>query len=383
MNNKTQVTSFQCDIHLPEGFRAVTDAEGYLDLTLSDRKSRTHAIRGNVLSNGVVRAIATSTQNSVFNGTEGVLFSLGIEATTAQPGTYDVTIDNIIAVDNNKQQLDLFPIGGQIVLKRALPPGDVNGDDEINVTDATLTIDYILENTPEGFIVENADLNGDGAINVTDVNYIVDLALGGNAAPRRAPSVPTAENGYFYLESFFIEPGEEVIMPVHLSAPRRYGSFQTDIYLPEGMEFVMVEDGGKLIPDAWLNPAVATRSHTLSSRVQSSGALRVITTSMSNSLFRETNDDVLFYVTVRATADFNPAPQPVWFRGIIFNAGTQEYKASDCNPYMNVDGVMGRADVEVSTEAVYYNLQGVRVARPERGQMYIRVQGGKARKLVF
>lgn len=42
-------------------------------------------------------------------------------------------------------------------------------------------------------------------------------------------------------------------------------------------------------------------------------------------------------------------------------------------------------DVEVSdTEApAYYNLQGVRVAQPERGGMYIRVSGDKATKIVF
>ena len=385
MNNKMSIVSFQCDIRLPEGFRAVTDADGYLDLTLGSRKTNTHAIDGSVVSSGAVRVISFSTKNSAFNGNDGVLFNLDIEATTAQAGTYEVTIDNIIAVDKNKQQLNLDPVAGQIVLKPAFDPGDVNGDDEINVSDATLTIDYILENAPEGFLVENADLNEDGAINVTDVNYIVDRALGTAAAPRRAATVPSAENGYFYLENFFIEPGEEVVMPVHLSAPRRYGSFQTDIFLPEGMEFVMVDEDGDVYPDAWLNPAAATATHILSSRVQTSGALRIITISTRNSLFRQSNDDVLFYVRVRANADFNPVPQPVWFRGIIFNAGIQEYKATDCNPYLNVDSIMGNIDIEATpaTNAVYYNMQGLRIVQPERGQMYIRVQDNKATKVVF
>lgn len=265
--------------------------------------------------------------------------------------------------------------------------GDVNGDFEVNVTDTNFTVSAILGDTPQGFIERNADINSDLELNVTDVNLIVDIALGASAsAPQRvAPqrAVASADNGYLFLDSFFLAPGEEKEMPVRLSAPRRYGSFQTDIYMPAGVEFVMVDEDGDVFPDAWLNPAVATRSHTLSSRVQPSGALRVIAYSSNNSLFRESADDVLFYVRVRANADFNPEPQPVWFRKTIFNVGIEEYRFIDCNPYMNVDGVMGRADVEVATDAVYYNLQGQPVLSPERGHMYICVQGGKASKVVL
>lgn len=36
-----------------------------------------------------------------------------------------------------------------------------------------------------------------------------------------------------------------------------------------------------------------------------------------------------------------------------------------------------------SAEAVYYNLQGVRVANPEKGSLVIKIAGGKAQKLIF
>ncbi len=40
-------------------------------------------------------------------------------------------------------------------------------------------------------------------------------------------------------------------------------------------------------------------------------------------------------------------------------------------------------NVDNSAEAVYYNLQGVRVANPEAGNLYIRVAGKKAAKVIF
>lgn len=44
---------------------------------------------------------------------------------------------------------------------------------------------------------------------------------------------------------------------------------------------------------------------------------------------------------------------------------------------------IGEIEAEDATEAVYYNLQGVRVANPERGAMLIKVAGGKAAKVIL
>ena len=37
----------------------------------------------------------------------------------------------------------------------------------------------------------------------------------------------------------------------------------------------------------------------------------------------------------------------------------------------------------LSSEAVYYNLQGMRVEKPVKGQVYIQVQGGKSKKVMM
>ena len=56
--------------------------------------------------------------------------------------------------------------------------GDANGDGEINVTDVTSIISYILGKAPDGFNINAADANSDGEINVSDVTAVINMILG-------------------------------------------------------------------------------------------------------------------------------------------------------------------------------------------------------------
>ena len=54
-------------------------------------------------------------------------------------------------------------------------PGDINGDDIINVLDVVLLVNIILNSDD---FTSSADLNGDNIINVLDVVLLVNLILG-------------------------------------------------------------------------------------------------------------------------------------------------------------------------------------------------------------
>ncbi|MBR5101779.1 MAG: hypothetical protein IK092_01480, partial [Muribaculaceae bacterium] len=56
--------------------------------------------------------------------------------------------------------------------------GDLDGNGEIDVIDVTMLINYILDPTTEGVIVENADVNNDNEIDVRDVTAIIAIILG-------------------------------------------------------------------------------------------------------------------------------------------------------------------------------------------------------------
>lgn len=58
--------------------------------------------------------------------------------------------------------------------------GDVNGDGEVNITDVTVLINYLLTDDASFIVIEKADINGDGDINITDVTALVNILLGDN-----------------------------------------------------------------------------------------------------------------------------------------------------------------------------------------------------------
>ena len=73
-----------------------------------------------------------------------------------------------------------------------LVQGDVNGDGEVNVTDVTMIVEYVLGQHNSSFIVANADVNGDGSITVTDVAEAVNIILegGGGNTPQAYLTCP-------------------------------------------------------------------------------------------------------------------------------------------------------------------------------------------------
>lgn len=55
--------------------------------------------------------------------------------------------------------------------------GDANGDGQVNVTDIVAIVNFIMDNSPTGFIFTAADVNNDGSVNVTDIVQIVNIIM--------------------------------------------------------------------------------------------------------------------------------------------------------------------------------------------------------------
>ena len=56
--------------------------------------------------------------------------------------------------------------------------GDVNGDDEVDLSDAIMVTYYSLHEVPSNFNEAVADMNGDGEIDLSDAIIIIYKSLG-------------------------------------------------------------------------------------------------------------------------------------------------------------------------------------------------------------
>ena len=58
--------------------------------------------------------------------------------------------------------------------------GDVNKDGQVNISDVTALIDYLLTSNASGISLSGADCNQDGSINISDVAALIDRLLIGS-----------------------------------------------------------------------------------------------------------------------------------------------------------------------------------------------------------
>ena len=175
--------------------------------------------------------------------------------------------------------------------------GDVNGDQEITVTDAALTFDYVMGNATGDFDVAHADLNYDDQVNITDVVLIVRKVLSGasQASPYRFRT-PSADSR-LAAAPFEVGLGESISLPVALvpmeddealtdALPVGYRALQLDVVLPAGLTLVSIQPSDELV------------GLSLSTSVLNDHTTRIVAVPNSDATFG--SDARLFTLTLRA-----------------------------------------------------------------------------------
>ena len=129
------------------------------------------------------------------------------------------------------------------MLQSSVVPGDVNGDGECNPRDHRDIIDYILDESPDDFIFENADMNNDNEISVTDVKMIVDKILHNSSTNYNNNS----GNVYFSVDEVDVMQGGRSKVTVYYdSEGDNLKGFQLEFYLPNGFEVMSAKLGAEL-----------------------------------------------------------------------------------------------------------------------------------------
>ena len=179
LKNTEEIVSFTAEVRLPAGVTPKTDANGNIIVKKNSRVPMT--IQGNVTPEGICRFAALTNGQSI-QGNDGEVFSFTIlPAGEMELGEYEMQVCNIKLVNDQLLRIQPFNYAATLTLREA-SSGDVNGDGEVDVLDATMIVYYLLGRAPS-INLEAADVNGDGDVDILDATIIVYRFLGRETGP--------------------------------------------------------------------------------------------------------------------------------------------------------------------------------------------------------
>lgn len=229
MQNESEITAFQTDVYLPDGFEFV-QKNGEYQVSLSDRKGRDHVIMVSDAPDGALRVLSYSPSLKPFKNNEGELFYITVKVPEGISGTYPIWLRNTILTSTDEEELYAIDALSNVMVTNIIK-GDANADGSVTVTDVVWAAKYILFQNPEPFIFEAADMNEDSKITITDVVKIAHLILDQDydepsqlhmMAPNMGGDRMSGENA-----------GNTV--SINLANEMEYTAMQMDLTLPEGM----------------------------------------------------------------------------------------------------------------------------------------------------
>ena len=278
LHNEGEARDIQFDVYMPEGVSMNSYWNGDFGIERSSRAYK-HRVSAARLSDGAVRVIVYSIDGDQFENSDGELLTLPF-TTGSEVGSFDVTIKNIhISGPNN---FDFAAPNHTIHFNlKDYPMGDSNGSGDVTINDAVFTVDYILQQCYNRFIMKAADVNKDDQITVADVTATVDIILERPLSNRAQSSRSGDAQGRLYMNNMSVTPGEQQTVGLQIENAADFIAFQCDITLPDGMNVARDENNNLMVSLA----NGVTSSHVTTANILDSGVLRVVVISPENEHF--------------------------------------------------------------------------------------------------
>ena len=178
LDNETTYTAFQTDIYMPGGLTIEMEDGDYI-FDLTDRKSRDHMISSQPQADGAIRVISYSNRINPFSGNNGALVTFNVTAGTDFTAPATIALRNTLFTTTAGVEISFGNETCSVTMPAVGIKGDVNGDGDVNVSDVTALIDYLLNGNgnASGIQLDNADVDSDGNINISDVTTLIDRLL--------------------------------------------------------------------------------------------------------------------------------------------------------------------------------------------------------------
>ena len=386
LSNVNPISGIQFDMTLPN---CVTF--GYPEMWLNeDRSTRSHSLSLTKLSNNPekYRVLIASSLAKDLKGNDGPLVYMNTLMSNDgyYSGNYYIDISNIIASESDETQHTISNAQG--LVRYGYIVGDANGDATVDIADYMTTASWILRNSPSPFYSDAANVDNIASIDVADLVGIANISLGikpityrfgsansfyandmccdrvsvcGLEGSRKENSYSSTSDDRLYIEDFTIEPGESLSVPVLLINNVAYSGFQTDLYLPDGLNVDMEDD--EYIIDL---TSRKDNSHSIACYRQSDGAIRIYVSSMSTASFSG-NSGAILTISLTASNTFH-GPATISLKNTICaeSIGTKHVlQDENCTVSSNANGMMlgdvdGDGNVNISdvTALIDYLLSG-------------------------
>ena len=379
MKNEVPIEGFEFDVYLPKDITVAVDEDGFPEVNLSTERTtarKTNSFDAVIREDGSIRVLAASTNGSAISGNDGEIVTVKVSiADDMIEGDYLVLLKNIaLSGTDAKSYTNDMMVSTLTVNSYIL--GDANRDTQVNVGDFTATAHHILGNTPTQFNSKAADANQDYRIDVGDLTAIAHIILYGSVnIPNHAPSprhlaasMTEAENtdNYVYIDPFNASTGAEYVVAVNMKNEVEAEGFEFDMYLPDGMSFVLDEDG---FPEASLSTerTTARKTNNFDAVIQPDGALRVLAASSNGSTISG-NDGEVALVKIKIDEGLAAGTYTLQLKNIVISdVDAVSHYTEERDAYATVvQGVATGVDVfdaDAPTAGYYYNLNGQLVRR--------------------
>lgn len=324
LSNVNPISGIQFDMTLPS---CVTF--GYPEMWLNeDRATRSHSLSLTKLSSNPekYRVLIASSLAKDLKGNDGPLVYMNTLMSNEgyYSGNYYIEVSNIIASESDETQHSISNARG--LVRYGYIVGDANGDATVDIADYMTTASRILGNSPSPFYSDAANVDNIASIDVADLVGIANISLGikpityrfgsasgfyasdlccdrvsvcGLEGSKKENSDLRTSDDRLYIEDFTIEPGETLSVPVLLINNVAYSGFQTDLYLPDGLNVDMEDD--EYIIDL---TSRKDNSHSVACYGQSDGAIRIYVSSMSTASFSG-NSGAILTISLTASNTFH------------------------------------------------------------------------------
>ena len=308
LDNNYDVRAFMFDFCYPEGFKVKS-------YTTTDRFTTESSVNGlNHPEGNYYRftAINTSTNSALSSGS-GPILNIKLEIPDDASGDYELGLKGIQIVPQGSQVLFPDDISANLTVNIVLASSlQLNQSDVTLIKGESMQLTATIlpdETTNKTLNWESSD---DSVVSVDENGLITAVAVGKTTVTATttdgsnlsASCVVTVTedlsnyDNYLSINDVETFPSETIVIPIAMTNTDAIVSFQTDIFLPEGLELVQ-EDGEYLIESS----DRMTRTHSIVCDDVSNGAVRVLCYSSNYKPFTGNSGDDLFYITVRVSDD--------------------------------------------------------------------------------